>query len=342
MSHLHPALQTPLLSLLGCELPIMLAGMGGVARHELAAAVSRAGGFGVLGMVREPVELIRAEINALRELTDKRFAVNLIPAATDSVLLKSQVTTCLKLHVPAMVLFWDVDAALIRHLKEEGVQVIHQVGSQQDAEDALAAGVDVLIAQGHEAGGHVRGTTSTFALVSQLANQSPVPVVASGGIGNGRALAAALTLGAQGASLGTALLATDEANAHNYHKQRIVAAHADQTIYTTRFGRNWHEPAPVRVLHNDVLAGRYNDADPDTIIGHQDGQPVYLFSTDSPLKDATGEYQDMALYCGQSCGQIHRQCSAGERIASIIAEANACLDTLSGSAITDGSLPGRI
>jgi nitronate monooxygenase len=332
MNRLHCALNTPLLTTLGCEVPIMLAGMGGVARHELAAAVSRAGGFGVLGMVREPVDLIRAEVNALRERTDKRFAVNLIPASTDAALLKAQINTCLTLRVPAIVLFWDIDKALVRHLKEEGVQVIHQVGSQKDAEDALAAGVDVLIAQGHEAGGHVRGTTSTFALVSQLANQSPVPVVASGGIGNGRALAAALTLGAQGASLGTALLATDEANAHNYHKQRIVAAHADQTIYTTRFGRNWHEPAPVRVLHNDVLAGRYNDADPDTIIGHQDGQPVYLFSTDSPLKDATGEYQDMALYCGQSCGQIDQQCTAGERVERIIKEAEYYFHQLSTSA----------
>lgn len=323
MNHLHPALQTPLLSLLGCELPIMLAGMGGVARHELAAAVSRAGGFGVLGMVREPVELIRAEINALRELTDKRFAVNLIPAATDSVLLKSQVATCLKLRVPAMVLFWDVDAALIRHLKEEGVQVIHQVGSQQDADDALTAGADILIVQGHEAGGHVRGTTSTLALVAQIADQSPVPVVASGGIGNGRTLAAALAVGAQGVSLGTALLATDEANAHTYHKQRVIAAQADQTIYTTRFARNWHEPAPVRVLHNDVLAGRYDGADPDTVIAHQDGLPVYLFSTDSPLKDATGNIEDMALYCGQSCGQIDQQYTAAERIARIINEASA-------------------
>lgn len=326
MTDIHPALQTPLLAILGCRLPIMLAGMGGVARHELAAAVNSAGGFGVLGMVREPVELIRAEIGALRRMTDKRFAVNLIPAATDSALLKSQVETCLALRVPAMVLFWDVDKALVRHLKAEGVQVIHQVGNQSDAEAALAAGADVLIVQGCEAGGHVRGTTSTFALVPQIAGQSPVPVVASGGIGSGRALVAALALGAQGVSLGTALLATDEANAHGYHKQRVLNARADQTIYTTRFARNWHEPAPVRVLANDVLAGRYDNANPDTVIGAQDGRPVYLFSTDSPLKDATGRVEDMALYCGQSCGQIHHQYSAGERIAGIINEAKEYLD----------------
>lgn len=321
-------LRTPLLQALGCTLPIMLAGMGGVARHQLAAAVCEAGGFGVLGMVREPVERIRAEVLALRQRTSHRFAVNLIPAATDSRLLAEQIETCLELEVPAMVLFWEVNKALVKHLKREGLQVIHQVGNQRDADTAINAGADVLIVQGHEAGGHVRGTTSLFSLLPQIAAQSPVPVVASGGIGSGRALVAALALGAQGASLGTALLATHEANAHPHHKQRVLAARADDTVYTTRFARNWHEPAPVRVLSNKVLEGAYDHADPDTILGEQDGQPVYLFSTDSPLADATGKVDDMALYCGQSCGQISRECSAADRIAEIIREAVECFGEL--------------
>ncbi len=325
---LPQALRTPLLQTLGCSLPIMLAGMGGVARYQLAGAVCQAGGFGALGMVREPVERIRAEVTALRQITDAPFAVNLIPASTDATLLAQQIQTCLTLQVPSMVLFWEVDTALVRHLKHEGVQVIHQVGSQRDADAAVNAGADVLIVQGHEAGGHVRGTTSLFSLLPQIAAQSPVPVVASGGIGNGRALLAALALGAQGVSLGTALLATHEANAHPHHKQRVIAAQADDTIYTTRFARNWHEPAPVRVLSNKVLEGAYDGADSDTIIGEQDGQPVYLFSTDSPLADATGQVDDMALYCGQSCGQVNRECSAGERVAEIIREAVEWVETV--------------
>jgi nitronate monooxygenase len=322
---LHPALKTPLLKTLGCELPIMLAGMGGVARHKLAAAVCEAGGFGVMGMVREPVALIEAEVQALRELTDRRFAVNLIPASTKPDLLREQVAACLRLQVPAMVLFWDVDKALVRHLKAEGVQVIHQVGSERDADLALNAGVDVLIVQGYEAGGHVRGTTSLSGLLPMVAAKSPVPVVASGGIASGRALVAALALGAQGASLGTALLATHESNAHPHHQERVLAAGADDTLYTTIFALNWHEPAPVRVLKNAVTEGKYRHADPDTIIGQQDGQPVYLYSTDSPLADATGQLDDMALYCGQSCGQLDQACSAAERIASIINEATELL-----------------
>ncbi len=318
---LPTALKTPLLDILSCRLPIMLAGMGGVARHELAAAVCNAGGFGVLGMVREPLERIRFEVDALRQRTGSPFGVNLIPAATDSKLLKEQVKTCLSLNVPVMVLFWTVDGALVNYLKSEGVRVIHQVGSRQDADSALAAGADVLIAQGHEAGGHVRGTTGIFSLLPQIAKESPVPVVASGGIASGRALIAALALGAHGVSLGTAFLATREANAHIHHKQRVQRANADDTVYTTLFKRNWHEPAPVRVLPNATLAGKYEGRGPDTVIGRQDGQEVFVYSTDSPLADATGDVDDMALYCGQSCGQFSNIPDARERIDTILDEA---------------------
>ncbi len=325
---LPSALRTPLLDTLHCRLPVMLAGMGGVARHELAAAVCNGGGFGVLGMVREPVERIRFEVNALRSKSRHAFGVNLIPAATERTLLRSQIETCLELQVPAIALFWEVDTTLVRHLKSEGVQVIHQVGNQNDADAALSAGADVLIVQGHEAGGHVRGTTSMLALLPQIAGMSPVPVVASGGVASGRALLATLALGAQGVSLGTAFLATHEANAHSHHKQRVVEAQADDTLHTTLFARNWHEAAPVRVLPNAVTAGNYFGKDPDTVIGQQDGQNVYLFSTDSPLADATGQIDDMAIYCGQSCGQFSNLCSAQERLQSIIDEARQILQSI--------------
>ncbi|AFT71313.1 2-nitropropane dioxygenase, putative [Alloalcanivorax dieselolei B5] len=330
-----PALRTPLCDHLGCTFPILLAGMGGVARHRLAAAVCRAGGFGVLGMVREPVERIRNEIQALRQLTDKPFAVNLIPAATERALLRQQVQICVTLQVPFVVLFWDVDSALIRHLTGEGVRVIHQVGSPWDAELAIDAGAEVIIAQGWEAGGHVRGQVGTLSLLAELIPSCPVPVVASGGIANGRSLVAALALGAQGASLGSAFLATEEANAHVHHQQRLIQAGADDTVHCHHFSRNWHEPAPVRVLRNRVTRGEYEDlrhSDISEIIGEQDGQPVYLFSTDSPLADARGELDDMALYAGQSCGQIHQMLTAEQRLNRIIEEAMETLARLGGAA----------
>ena len=327
---MHQALNTPLLAALGCRVPIMLAGMGGVSRHRLAAAVASAGGFACMGMVREPVERIRDEIHAFRALSSERFAINLIPASTETELLKQQVKACLDERVPALVLFWDVDQALVRHLKSEGVQVIHQVGTRAAAEAALSAGADVLIAQGHEAGGHVHGSTSALALLPELVTlDRSVPVVAAGGIASGQALVAALATGAQGASLGSALLVTHEANAHPHHQQRLLDANADDTVYTHQFAGNWHEAAPVRVLPNAVTRGermteRKQSQPPQ--IGMQDGQPVYLFSTDSPLADATGQIDDMAIYAGQSCGQIHHLCSTAERIQQILEQAGEVLE----------------
>jgi len=303
----------------------MLAGMGGVARHQLAAAVCNSGGFGVLGMVREPVARIQREVEALRGLTQRPFAVNLIPAATERNLLKEQINACLKLDIERFVFFWEVDAELVRFLASEGKQVVHQVGGQRDADLAQAAGASVLIVQGHEAGGHVRGTTATHSLIAQIAPHCDVPVAASGGIASGRGLVSALAMGAQGVSLGTAFLVTHEANAHPHHKERVLAAGAEDTVYTTLFSRNWHEPAPVRVLQNAVTRGHCADIDPGKVIGQQDGAPVYLFSTDSPLADARGEIDLMALYCGQSCGQIEYQCSAATRVAGIIEEASRIL-----------------
>lgn len=331
---MHPALDTPLLRQLHCRVPVMLAGMGGVARSRLAAAVANAGGFPVLGMVREPVALIEREVAALRAATrpDLHFAVNLIPASCDAALLKQQVQACLRLRVPAMVLFWDVDTTLVRHLKAEGLQVIHQVGDRRDAELALAAGCDVLIAQGGEAGGHVRGEISTFALLPEIVAMSDKPVAASGGIASGAALVAALALGAQAVSLGSAFLATDESSAHPHHRQRLVDAHAGDTLRTTRFARNWVITAPVRVLPNAVTRGDYDDLDDERMnqpIAWQDGgQPIYPFSTDSPAIDAEGRIDDMAIYAGQSVGQIHDIVSAGTRIARLIEAAEATLARL--------------
>jgi nitronate monooxygenase len=331
MAMVAVGLHTPLCDRLGCRYPILLAGMGGVSRHRLAGAVANAGGFAKLGMVREPVERLRKEVAALRRITDKPFAVNLIPAATEPSLLKAQVAACIQLGVPFIELFWDVDRDLVRHLKAEGIGVLHQVGSRKDADTALAAGVDVLIAQGVDAGGHVRGTRGALNLTAELAMQCSVPVVACGGIANGRVLVAALTLGAQGVNLGTTFLATEEANAHNHHKQRIVEATSDETIYTHRFCVNWHEGAPARVLPNAVTRGDYGELDPGSSpskIGEQDGQSVYRFSTDSPLAGATGEIDDMALYAGQGCGEINAIVPAAHRMEMLIQSALQAVDAL--------------
>ena len=239
-------LSTPLTRLLGCDVPVLLAGMGGVAHWELAAAVANSGGYGMLGMVREPVSLIRSEVTALRAATDRPFAVNLIPSATDPTLLDAQLSCCLDLAVPAFTFFWDVVPQAVARVKRAGALVLHQVGTVEAARKAEAAGADVLIAQGVGAGGHVHGRHPTWDLTADILAETTLPVVASGGLATGADLAQALIFGASGIQCGTAFLATDEAFAHPYHKDRVVQAQPGDTVLTDVFVLNWPKGAARR------------------------------------------------------------------------------------------------
>jgi nitronate monooxygenase len=322
------SLRTDLTRLLGCRYPIVSAGMGGPARSALAAAVSEAGGFGLLGMVRESPALIEREIAAVRAASAQPFGVNLIPAATEPALFAAELDACLAARVPAMCFFWDVVPAAVKRAKDAGAIVLYQVGSLEDALAAQQAGADALIVQGIEAGGHVRGRTGVLTLVPEVAQRVRVPVVASGGIATGGGLIAALALGASGVHCGTAFLATHESFAHDYHKDRICAARAGETVHTDLFAINWPPHAPVRVLANSVTAqargqllGHHPDHMPRDVIGHDDGRPIYLFSTDSPLRSTTGELERMALFAGESCALVSARRSAGEVVERMVAEA---------------------
>jgi len=220
----YTSMHTSVCDLLGCTYPLLLAGMGGVARSQLVSAVTLAGGFGFLGMVRESPQLIAEEIAKVRAATDREFGVNLIPAATKPDLLEAELAVCIAAKVPVMALFWDLSADTVKRLRDEGVLVACQIGSLREAEDAQSAGAQILIAQGVEAGGHVRGTMALHSLLPQVVAQSDVPVVAAGGLVDGKDLARALRGGAEGAMYGTAFLATAESFAHDYHKRRIIEA----------------------------------------------------------------------------------------------------------------------
>ena len=325
-------LHTPVCDLLGCTHPVVLAGMGGVARSELVAAVSGAGGFCFLGMVREPTALIRAEVGRLRERGISRFGVNLIPFGTQADLLTDQVATCIELGVPVICLFWELAAPVIRQLREAGIVVVCQVGSAMEAVEAAQAGAQAVIAQGVEAGGHVRGDRPLAELVPQVVAAVDIPVLAAGGIVGGRDLVAALTAGGQGVVLGTALIATPESFAHDYHKQRLVAAKTDDTLLTEDFHINWPPGAKVRVLANSVTRGEQGDpfSSERTVVGEEEGRPIYLFSTDSPLRSMTGNFEAMALYAGQGVGRVTAIIPAGERVRRIVADAAALLDEKEG------------
>ncbi|WP_052417220.1 NAD(P)H-dependent flavin oxidoreductase [Cellvibrio mixtus] len=324
----HPALYTPITDILGCQFPILCAGMGGVARYQLAASVSNAGGFGCIGMVREQPEFIRKEVNLYRSISNKPFAINLIPAATEARLLAMQIAECIALKINYMVFFWDVDKEIVKQCRDNGIQVIYQVGSKRDAVLALEAGVDALIVQGVEAGGHVRGETSLFGLLPEICAFSSVPIIASGGITTGEGMVAAFALGAQAISCGTLFLATEESNAHYFHKEKIVAAEASNTVLCYNFYRNWPMPAAVRVLKNDITESINHPykSHLNNPIGEQDGAPIYPFSTDSPLDGAVGDIASMALYCGQGCGSVKHIKTAATVINDLMQEADRYLN----------------
>ena len=324
---MNSPLHRPVCELLGCRYPLALAGMGGVARAKLVSAVSRAGGFGFLGMVREPVARIRAEVAAVRAAGVERFGVNLIPAGTDPGLLKAQIEALIALAVPVVGLFWDLPAPLVGRLRAAGLRVVCQVGSVDEARAAEAAGADALIAQGVEAGGHVRGAQPLHALLGELVPAVSVPVLAAGGLADGVDVATVLALGAQGAVFGTALIATGESFAHDFHKQRLVTASAADTLLTEDFHINWPPGAKVRVLENSVTRGERGDpfTGTRTVIGEEEGRPIYLFSTDSPLRSMSGDFEAMALYAGTGVGRIDAVVAAGERLTQIVADAEALL-----------------
>ena len=328
-------LHTPLCDILGCRYPILQAGMGGVARSELVTAVTEAGGYGFLGMVRETPDLIAQEIDAVRARTDGPFGVNLIPAATDPALLEAELSLCLKKKVHSLCFFWDVRADVIARVKAAGCRVLYQVGSVEDAAAAAQSGADAIIAQGVEAGGHVRGTVSSLVLLPQVVRSVSVPVIASGGFASGESLIAALALGAQGIHCGTAFLATEESFAHAYHKDRVVRAKSEDTVYTDAFAINWPPDSPVRVIANHLtnelgrcLLGHRPEDIPREAIADEGGRPVYRYGTDSPLRITTGDLESLALFAGQVAGAIETIPSAGARVGEIVSVARETLERL--------------
>ncbi|QDT04824.1 Nitronate monooxygenase [Rubripirellula lacrimiformis] len=329
------ALSTSICEILGCQFPILQAGMGGVARAQLAASVSKAGAFGCLGMVRESPALIRQEVDRVRTWTDRPFGVNLIPSATQPQLFQSELDECLRLNVPTLVFFWDVVPDAVKKAKDGGCTVVHQVGSAEQAIKAEAAGADIIVAQGVEAGGHVHGMVTSLVLLPQVVDAVSIPVVGSGGFGSGRSLVAALALGAEGIHCGTVFVATEESFAHDIHKQHLVDAGAQDTIHTDAFAINWPPHSAVRVLKSEVTAaieskpfGHQSESIVRQQIAEEEGRPIYLMSTDSPLKSMTGDLNRLAMYAGQVCGQVNSVSPAETVIQRMMDEAATVIQSL--------------
>jgi enoyl-[acyl-carrier protein] reductase II len=240
------AIRTKLCDLLGIRYPIMLAGMGGVAYAELAAAVSEAGGFGTLGMAGRDPAFIRDEMRKVRDLTDKPFGVDLLAAVPSS--LEAAADIIIEEGAAAFISGLGVPTAILAKLQAAGLKVMNVCGTVRHAVSGAEAGLDAVIAQGTEAGGHT-GKVAGMALIPQIVDAVSIPVIAAGSIIDGRGLAAALALGAQGVWMGTRFIASAEAHAGDLYKQVILDADDTDTIVTRCYSGK-----PMRVYRNPYVA----------------------------------------------------------------------------------------
>jgi NAD(P)H-dependent flavin oxidoreductase YrpB (nitropropane dioxygenase family) len=309
----------------GLSTPIAQAGMAFVGMEpELAVAVSNAGALGSLGVGLLPPPAMTQIIGAIRGGTVGAFHVNFITAFTD----QQRIDAVCEAAVPAVSFHWGhPPRAWIDQLHASGIRVFEQVGSVEAAKRAVGDGIDLVVAQGVEAGGHNYATLPTFALVPLVVDAvAPALVLAAGGIADGRGLAAALMLGADGAWIGTRLVATDESAAHEGYKSRLVAAAATDTVVTSMFGPEMPDFNPMRVLRNRVVDEQPPDSGERPVIGHSTlgGVETELrrFTNLVPMRGlTTGDLDEMPLLAGQGAGLVDAVKSAGSVIADITAQA---------------------
>jgi nitronate monooxygenase len=335
-------LHTRLCDLLGIEVPIIVAPMGpNITGVELAAAVSNAGGMGLISFGAYTPPRLREQIGRLRELTDKPFGVNFILEFP----VQDHVAVCIEEKVPVLSFFWGDPSAYVESAHAAGLKVFDQVGTVQAAERSARAGVDVIIAQGLEAGGHVAGTVATSVIVPRVVDTvAPTPVVAAGGIADARGVVAALALGAEGVVIGTRFLATNESNAHPIYKRKVLEAREDDTVHTTLYGHGWPN-APHRTLRtgfveewlaHEARGSEQRSDEPvvgETVLGGEK-TPVLRFMGLPPSTDATGDIEAMGLMAGQCAGLVDNIKPAGVVVRDLVEGAKKLIEGRLNSIVT--------
>ncbi len=316
-------LPTPICSLLGIAYPIVQAGMArGYTSAALAAAVSEAGGLGVLGCLDRSAAETISEIERIRELTGRPFAVNFVLHRLDEEVFAA----ALRRRVPIIMSFRGDPDQVVERIHAAGALSMHQVTTAAEVRQALAAGVDVLVAQGVEAGGHM-GPNPLWSLLPAIVDLAgATPVLAAGGIVDGRGLAAALCLGAQGVVIGTRFLATPESPARPSHKEAIVRAGSDDTTASEMFdilwGANW-PGVQARAIRNRLTerwAGRE-----DALRAVRDEALATLHQA-----EAADDSEEMVLLAGVGAARINEIVPAGDLVRAIAAEASDVLRNLVG------------
>ena len=320
-----PRLCTALCDRLGIDVPIVQAPMGTLAVPPLAAAVSNAGGLGMLGVTWLELDMMREFIRETRRRTPRPFGVNLVLAWDQH----ERLAICLEEGARIVSLTWGDPTPYLRALRAAGATLLQTVGSAAEARRAVAAGADIVVAQGWEAGGHVWSEVATMPLVPCVVDAvRPVPVIAAGGLADGRGVAAALMLGAAGAWLGTRFLASEEIFIHPDYRERVLRASETDTCHTMLFDVGW-EDAPHRTLRNATVdawaaAGRpasgRRPGEGETIAALPDGTPVPRYSEIPPLPGMTGDLAALVHYAGQSAGLVRRVQPAAEIVHDLVEE----------------------
>ena len=325
---------TQLCESLGIDIPIIQAPMGGAVGPRLAAAVSNGGALGTLAPWAADLDTVRSQIREVKALTSKPFAVNLNAEFPQ----EERLELCLSEGVPIISFFWRHPGALVARAKSGGAVVMHTVASAKDAVAAVDAGVDVVVAQGWEAGGHVRGMVATLPLIPSVVDAvSPVPVVAAGGVADGRGMAAALALGAAGVWVGTRFLAAAEADIHPRYRALLLDANESDTVHLEDlFDIGWPN-APHRVLRNETVAAWERAGRPDS--GKRPGEgeviatsrsrgSIVRYRAATPGTDVEGDIDSMSLWAGQAVGLVRTTQTAAQIVHEMNGEAEATLKRL--------------
>jgi enoyl-[acyl-carrier protein] reductase II len=308
-------IRTPLCDLLGIEHPILQGGMAWVSTPRLVIAVSEAGALGVLGAGNAPPDWVVEGIREIQSETQKPFAVN-IPLI--SPFIEEVVDICVRENVPVVTTGAGSLGSFFPTLKEAGILILPVVASVALARRLQRAGADALIVEGTESGGHI-GDVSTLPLVPQVVDAVDVPVVAAGGLADGRGLVAALALGAVGIQMGTRFISTTECPVHQNYKDMIVKAGDRGTITT---GHSLGHP--VRALKNPMTR-RFQELEK---VGLSEAQLIEFGTGKLRLAAVDGDVQEGSFLAGQCCGLVHDVVSVAELVSRIVSEAEALMQRL--------------
>ena len=328
-----PKLTTSLCRLLGITLPIIQAPIS--SSPELVAAVSNTGGLGMIQATWLEIEDLLDTIAEVRRRTARPFGVNFVLSITEAQ-RHANLDAALDAGVPVVSTFWADPAPVIERIHDAGALALHTVGSAEEARRVVELGVDAVVAQGVEAGGHVWGQVGTMALTPAVVDAVPdAHVIAAGGIADGRGLAAALALGAGAAWIGTRLLLAREANFHPAYCQAIMAARETDTVLSSLFDEGWPD-ARHRCLINDTLEAWLAAGQPGPgqrpnegeIVAHDEaGEPLSRYSMFEPTAEMTGQVTSIAMYAGQGVGLTNEVKPVAEILEEMVADAAAILSS---------------